>query len=182
MEGKRKVHRDCHIEFEKAYYEVPVEHMGREVWVRSDGRMVRIFTLQMEPVAVHVKLGAGQFSKTLGCGGREAELASNLRFWTTRAHEIGPDTGLWAKGLVQRRGAAGLRVLMGLQSLSRGHGQAALERACGQARLHGQYRLRDLKNWLEAPQEQEAFSFLSEHEVIRELSDYGQIAGFEHGN
>ena len=182
VEARRRVHRDCQVEFEKAYYEVPVEFMGREVWVRSDGRMVRIFNRRMEQVAVHVKLEAGQFSKTLGCGGREADLASNVRLWTTRANEIGPDTGLWAKGLVERRGAAGLRVLMGLQGLRQGHGQAALERACGQARLHGQYRLRDLKNWLEAPQQQQAFSFLSEHEVIRDVDDYGTIAGFEKGN
>jgi hypothetical protein len=171
------------VEFEKSYYEVPAEYVGREVWVRHDGRIVHVFNLCMEQVAVHAKLEAGQFSKVLACGGGATSVRQSLRQWSRRAAEIGPDTGLWAKGLVERRQAAGLRVLMGLihQLLPR-HGKEAVERACAQARLHGQYRLRDLKHWLEAPGEQQAFSFLSEHEVIRDLAEYGRIAGFEQAN
>lgn len=183
VEARRRVHRDSYVEFEKAYYEVPTEYIGRELWVRSDGRMVQLFNLRMEQVAVHVKLEAGQFTKVLGCGGAPGSLQQSLRHWRQRAAEIGPDTGLWAKALEQRRGPAAMRVLMGMihQLLPR-YGKTALERACGQARLHGHYRLRDLKSWLEAPIEQQAFSFLSEHEVIREMADYGRIAGFEGGN
>ena len=119
----------------------------------------------------------------LGAAGAPAGVAQDLTHWKRRAAEIGPDAGLWATGLLERRGAAGLRVLMGLgQGLVKRHGRDRVERACGQARLHGQYRLRDLRNWLEAPGEQQAFSFLSEHEVIRDPADYGRIAGFEHGN
>jgi hypothetical protein len=62
------------------------------------------------------------------------------------------------------------------------HGKEALERACARARLHGQYRLAALKDWLERPEIQQAFSFLSEHEVIRDMADYGRIAGFESHN
>jgi transposase len=183
VEAKRRAHRDSYVEFEKAYYEVPAEYIGRELWVRSDGRLVQLFNLRMEQVAVQVKLEAGQFSKVLGCGGAPTSVQQSLRHWKRRAAEIGPDTGLWAKGLVDRREAAGLRVLMGMihQLLPR-YGKEALERACAQARLHGHYRLRDLKNWLEAPSEQQAFSFVSEHELIREMADYGKIVGFEQGN
>jgi transposase len=183
VEAKRRVHRDSYIEFEKAYYEVPAEYIGRELWVRGDGRMVQIFNLRMEQVAVHVKLEAGQFTKVLGCGGVPASVEQSLRHWRRRAAEVGPDTGLWAKGLVERRGAAAMRVLMGLiHKLLPRHGKERVERACGQARLHGQYRLRELQDWLERPGEQQAFSFLSEHEVIREMDDYGRIVGFEQGN
>jgi hypothetical protein len=133
---------------------------------------------------VHAKLEAGKFSKVLGASGATtAGVAQDLTRWKRRAAEIGPDASLWATGVLDRRGAAGLRVLMGLaQGLVKRHGRDRVERACGQARLHGQYRLRDLRNWLEDPGQQQAFSFLSEHEVIRDLADYGRIAGFEHGN
>jgi transposase len=42
-EGPRSVHRDGHVEVEKAYYHVPTEYLRRQVWVRFDSREVRIF-------------------------------------------------------------------------------------------------------------------------------------------
>lgn len=183
VEGKRQVHRDSYVEFERAYYEVPPEYIGRALWVRSDGRMVHIFTDAMEQVAVHARLEAGQFTKVLGCGGTPRSVAENLDHWEGRAAKIGPEAALWARGLILRRKQAGLRVLMGLiHQLKPRYGAAALDRACAQARLHGQYRLADLKDWLERPAEQESFSFLSEHELIREMDAYAQIAGWEKHN
>ncbi|RME63050.1 MAG: IS21 family transposase, partial [Nitrospirae bacterium] len=41
-EGRRRVHRDGHVEVEGAYYSVPVEYLGRQVWVRWDSRLVRV--------------------------------------------------------------------------------------------------------------------------------------------
>ena len=42
-EGQRIVHRDGHVEVDKAYYSVPPEYLGRQVWVRWDNHMVRVF-------------------------------------------------------------------------------------------------------------------------------------------
>lgn len=42
-EAQRTVHRDGHIEVDKAYYSVPPEYLGRRVWARWDGRLVRMF-------------------------------------------------------------------------------------------------------------------------------------------
>ena len=183
VEARRRVHRDSYVEFERAYYEVPDEYIGRDVWVRCDGRLVHLFNLRMEQIAVHAQLEAGRFTKALGCAGTARNVRQSLGFWSQRAAELGPETGQWAEALVEVRKAAGLRVLMGLihQLLPR-HGKEAIERACAQARLHGQYRLSDLKDWLERPGDQQAFSFLSEHEVIRDLADYGKLAGFENNN
>lgn len=182
-EGQRSVHRDGYVEFERAYYEIPEEYIGRRVWVRCDGRMVHIFNLRMEQVAVHAKLEAGKFSRVLGCGGTPRSVRDSLRHWTGRVAQIGPEAGLWAEGLVAARKAAGLRVMMGLVGqVLPGHGNEAVDRACARARLHGQYRLNDIRNWLERPGGQQAFSFLSEHEVIRDMADYGRIAGFEKSN
>ncbi len=33
-EARRSVHRDGHIELQKAFYSVPPEFMGQQVWVR----------------------------------------------------------------------------------------------------------------------------------------------------
>ena len=61
-EARRTVHRDGHVEVERAYYSVPPEYLARRVWVRWDGRLVRIFNDRMEPIAVHAQARAGRFS------------------------------------------------------------------------------------------------------------------------
>src|SRR5215469_12032019 len=53
QEAQRVVHRDGHVEVDKAYYSVPPEYLARTVWVRWDGRMVRIFNERFEQITVH---------------------------------------------------------------------------------------------------------------------------------
>ena len=60
-EAKRIVNRDAHVEVDKAFYSVPPEYLGRKVWVRWDGRLVRIFDRHMQQIAMHVKGEAGRF-------------------------------------------------------------------------------------------------------------------------
>src|SRR5271154_6366352 len=55
-EAPRMVHRDGHVEVAKAYYSVPPEYLARRVWVRWDGRLVRIFNERMEPITTHVRV------------------------------------------------------------------------------------------------------------------------------
>jgi len=62
QEAQRAVHRDAHIEVDKAYYSVPPEYLGQRVWVRWDNRVVRVFNQQWRQIALHVKREAGQFS------------------------------------------------------------------------------------------------------------------------
>jgi transposase len=54
-EARRKVNRDGHVEVAKAYYSAPPEYLGREVWVRWDARLVRIFNGRFEQIAIHVR-------------------------------------------------------------------------------------------------------------------------------
>jgi len=55
------VHRDGHIEVEKACCPVPPEYTGRQVWVRWDGHLVRVFNSKMASIAVHVQVELGAF-------------------------------------------------------------------------------------------------------------------------
>ena len=61
-EGQRTVNRDGHVEVDKAYYSVPPEYLSRRVWVRWDGRLVRVFNARMEQIAVHAQHEPGRFS------------------------------------------------------------------------------------------------------------------------
>jgi len=61
-EGRHKVHRDGHVEVARAYYSVPPEYLGREVWVRFDSRIVRIFNDRFEQIALHSRVPSGRFN------------------------------------------------------------------------------------------------------------------------
>lgn len=61
-EARRRVNRDGHIEVAKAYYSVPPEFLGREVWVRWDSRLVRVFNHRWEVIIAHVRQEPGRFN------------------------------------------------------------------------------------------------------------------------
>jgi transposase len=178
-EGRRTVHRDGHIEVERAYYAVPPEYLAREVWARWDGRLVRIYNERMESIAVHARQERGRFStppefiasKKISAVERGAAwLLGKVR---TR---LGPHSTTWAEAMIQARGIEGVRVLVGLLSLAGRHPHAAIERACEIATGYGAYHLRTIRALVkhEAPK-QEQLPFLSDHPMIRPMSEYGQF-------
>ena len=48
-----KLHRDCHLVFDQAYYSAPFRLVGQKLWVRGGSREVRIFTPDYQLVATH---------------------------------------------------------------------------------------------------------------------------------
>jgi hypothetical protein len=78
--------------------------------------------------------------------------------------------------MVQARGVEAVRVLMGLLSLATRHPVAAIERACGIASSYGEYHLRTVRALIDRNvPKQEMMPFMSEHPMIRPLSDYGRF-------
>jgi transposase len=177
-EARRTVHRDGHIELEHAYYSVPPEYLARRVWVRWDARLVRVFNDRMEPVAVHVRHEPGRFSTqsvhiaSAKISGIERGAAWQLE----RVRRLGPQCTRWAEAVVAARGVVAVRVLIGLLSLAQRHPVTAIERACEIAASYGAYHLRTVRALIDrdAPK-QETMPFLSEHPLIRPLSDYGRF-------
>jgi transposase len=177
-EARRTVHRDGHVEVDRAYYSVPPEYLARGVWVRWDARLVRIFNDRMEPLGVHVKQEPGRFS-TKGSHIAAEKISGVERgaaWQLARARRIGPESARWAEQVVEARGVEAVRALIGLSSLAGRHPAAAIERACAIASSYGAYHLRTVRVLIDrdAPK-QETMSFMSEHPMIRPLSDYGQF-------
>jgi hypothetical protein len=48
-----KLHRDCHVVFEGAYYSAPFTHIGQQVRIRGGNKQVRIYTLDYQLLATH---------------------------------------------------------------------------------------------------------------------------------
>ena len=61
-EAQRIVNRDGHVEVAKAYYSAPPEFVGRKIWARWDGRVVRLFDQQLKQLAIHAQHEPGRFA------------------------------------------------------------------------------------------------------------------------
>lgn len=182
QEALRSVHRDGHVEIKGAYYSVPAEFMGQRLWARWDGRIVRLLDQKMRLVATHVQRPAGVFST------QDAhilpEKISGIEKGTSwllgRVEYIGPHAAQWAQSMLQHRGIEGVRVLMGLLSLTNKHSRPSIEQACQIAQGHGAYHLRSLRQLIDhqssmPPATQQSFEFIEQHPIIRDLGDYGQF-------
>jgi hypothetical protein len=177
-ESRRTVHRDGHVEVEKAYYSVPPEHLGRTVWVRHDARLVRIFDHAMTLIATHVHHEPGRFSTQSShiCGPKISSVERGAAWLLNKIRCIGPMSLAWAEAVIAGRGVEGVRVLQGLLNLAKKHAAADLERACDIALSHGSLRLRTLRSLIQrSAAKQPTLPFLDDHPLIRSLSDYGQF-------
>jgi transposase len=178
-ESRRIVHRDGHVEVERAYYAVPPEYLARQVWVRWDGRLVRIFNERMQPIAVHTRQEPGRFSTpSRYIASEKISAVERGAAWlldrvTTR---LGPYSTTWAQAMIQARGVGGVRVLQGLLSLAGRHPASVIEQACEVATSYGAYQLRTLRALIKRQEpKQEVLSFMSDHPMIRPISEYGQF-------
>lgn len=176
QEGRRRVHRDSFVEVEKAYYEVPEEYIGRDVWVRWDSRTVKVSNDKMEQIAIHARSEKGKFaySENTTSRGRLCGVEHTAAWLIKRAIKIGPQCGAWADAVLLNRGVEGIRPLYGLLHLPKQYTATAIERACERALSHGTYSLRDLRRLLEQPpREDSAPLFMDSHPLIRDMAEYG---------
>ncbi len=177
QEAQRRVHRDGHVEVAKAYYSAPPEYVSRQVWVRWDGRLVRLFNQRMEQIAVHAQVEPGRFGTQ-----RQhiaAEKISGVERGTTwllkHAGRIGGHANRWARAMLEYRGLPGARVLVGLLALASRHSAEAIDRACQTALGHQAFRLQAIRRLLKRDGDQQGqFEFLADHEIIRDMADYSQ--------
>jgi transposase len=176
-EGRRKVHRDGHVEVAKGYYSVPPEYLGREVWVRWDSRLVRVFNGQFEQIALHPRVAPGRFNTS------SAHLADRKISAVERGAEyllrktviIGTEASLWAKAMLDARGIEGVRVLQGFLCLAKKYPARAINQASKTALAAGMFRLRPLRELIRRHSAQQDLEFAESHPIIRPLSEYQHL-------
>lgn len=175
-EGRRSVNRDGHIEVAKSYYSAPPEFVGRDVWIRWDSRLVRLFNEKWEQIAVHARAEPGRF-RTDSKHIPKKKVSSIERGANVMLKElaiIGNAVKDWSESMLQARGVEGIRVLQGLKALASKHDATSINAACEKALSYGALRLRTIRALLTTSSEekQQQFDFITEHPVIRPLSDY----------
>jgi transposase len=178
-ERQHTVHRDGHIQVDGGYYSAPPEYRGRDVWVRWDSRLVRIFNQQLEEIRVHVKQQTqGRFSTHPAdiapekIGGMERGAQWLLR----RAGSIGEHADRWAQEVIRSRGIEGIRAVIGLLSLADRQTCSLIDKACEIAISYGAYRLKNIRRLLDQKAaKQEQMEFMQEHPIIRSMDVYGEL-------
>ena len=179
QERKHTVHRDGHVQVDKAYYSVPPEYFRREVWVRWDSRLVRIFNDQLEEIRVHVKQQTpGRFSTHPADIAPEkiSGIERGTEWLLRRASAIGDHADRWAQEVIASRGIEGIRTVLGLINLSSRQPCRLIDKACEIADSYGAYKLKNVRQLIERQAaKQEQLEFMQEHPIIRNLDVYGDL-------
>lgn len=174
-EAPRQVHRDSYVEVACSFYAVPEEYIGRQVWVRWDQRLVRIFNQRMEQIMVHTRVPPGKFSSCLGAQGRRGSAEAAIAYWMDRVSRIGTASLAWSQAVNEKQGIRALRIIQGLLGLTKKHSNQTVDQACKQALDQGLFRLREVKHLIDKPSPQQSFGFLEQHPLIRDLIEYSQL-------
>jgi transposase len=119
-EAARTVHRDGHVELQKAYYSVPPEYVGRQVWVRWESRLVRIYNQRWEQIALHTRHEPGRFATDPAHihDHKRVIIERGADWLLDRARLIGKYSGTWAEQMFAQRGPYAIRSLHGLLALA----------------------------------------------------------------
>ena len=119
----------------------------------------------MRLIALHAQRSPGTFStQSIHIVPEKISGVERGTTWLLRRVEyIGPHATQWAQSMLQNRGIEGVRVLLGVLSLTHKHRRDQIEQACQVAQSHGAYHLRSLRQLIQQrnpPPAQSNFEFL----------------------
>jgi len=168
--GERVVHLDGCVEVEAAYYGLPPGWIGRSVKVQWDALHVRILhpsTNQLLREHLRQKRGGYRIQEEDHPKKIPLSTAQLLR----RAEHAGTQIGKLCQLIYQQQGATGIRRILGMHSLIKKYGAAAVEDACATALDIGVYEYRFVRRYLERRPHPQMF-LRQIDPLIRELTEY----------
>jgi len=166
--GERVVHLDGCVEVEAAYYGLPPGWIGRLVKVQWDALHVRILDPgSNQLLREHIRQKRGWYRI------KAEDSPKRMPFSTAqllrRAGRAGNQIGVLCVAIYQRQGEAGIRRILGILSLAKKYGTAAVEDACAAALEIGVPEYRFVRRYLERrPQ----LTLRQVDPLIRELTEY----------
>jgi transposase len=171
--GQRTVHLDGCVEVEAAYYSTPLGWIGRCVQAQWDERCVRLLdpltgTLLREhprqPRGAHRILPQDQ----------PAQTPLGTQQLLRRAQQAGPHIGALCQAMHHHHQQLAVRRIQGVLALTKKHGLAAVEQACGLALEWGIAEYRFVRRYLER-QLPLPLTLRQLDPLIRQLSAYRQV-------
>ena len=144
-----KLHPDCHVVFQGAYYSAPHRLLGQRLWVRATTTQVQLFH-EHALIATHLGARPGQ-RRTLHAHLPPDKVHFLLQtpVWCQqRATEIGPTCAQFVAALLGDRPLDRLRSAQGVLRLGQRYGATRLEAACARALSVGEARYHTVKTIL----------------------------------
>ena len=144
------VHRDCHIQFDRAFYSVPWMLVGKTLWFKASDGMVTVYD-DFRPVAAHGRASHPGQRRTVRDHlppDARAFLAHDRDWCLTRATAIGPACAELIERLLADRIVERLRAAQNVLRLATSYPAARVEAACARALVHDSPFYRTVKTIL----------------------------------
>ncbi len=169
--GERIVHLDGCVEVEAAYYGAPPGWIGRVVRVQWDDIFVRLLDPKTgQLLREHVRQKRGWYRIKPEDHSKRTPLRTSQLLW--RAGRAGTHIGALCEVIHRQQGELGVRRILGVLSLAKKYGAAAVDEACAAALEMGVQEYRFVRRYLErAPQ----FTLRQVDPLIRELIHYRDL-------
>jgi transposase len=146
-----KVGRDCHVNFDKAYYSAPYKLQGQKIWVRGGLTSVGIYVEhQLKALHPRAKQPGQRYTVPSHLPPEKlAGLTTTRETCAARAAEIGPSTAEVVTRLLAERPVDRLPMVKRLLRLADKYSELRLERACTRALHFDDYKAGTIRRILE---------------------------------
>ncbi len=164
-----KLHRDCYVQFDKAYYSAPVRYVGQALWVRGDAKTVRGFADYTLIATFPRASQPGQRQTNLDHLpiAKVDALTLTRERCQTEAAPIGAATQQVVQQLLDERPLDRLRTVRKVLRLAEAYTPLRLERACARALRFDTASYRSIKQILQKGFDAEAPTLVTPLAVAR---------------
>ena len=175
--GERIVHLDGCVEVEAAYYGAPPGWIGRVLRVQWDELYVRLLDPKTgQLLREHVRQKRGWYRIKEEDHPKRTPLRTSQLLW--RAGRAGSHIGALCDAIHHQQGEVGVRRILGVLSLAKKYGTAAVDEACAAALDMGVQEYRFVRRYLErCPQA--PLSLQQVDPLIRELVQYRDFINYK---
>jgi transposase len=144
------LHRDCHVQFDRALYSAPWTLVGRTLWLRATDTAVALYE-DWRHLYTHLRAQRPGERRTLAehlPPEARAFFARDRRWCVQQAQAVGARCVELIERLLSDRIAERLRAAQGVIALGERYGAVRLEAACTRALLHDSAHYRTVKTIL----------------------------------
>ncbi len=144
------LHRDCHVQLDRAFYSAPFALVGKTLWARATDTVVALYE-DYRHLYTHLRAQrAGQRMTVADHLPPEARnfFERDRRWCDTQARAVGPHCAELVARLLGDRIAERLRAAQAVLAMSQRYGAARLEAACQRALAHDSAHYRTVKTIL----------------------------------
>ena len=144
------LHRDCHVQHDRAFYSAPFVLVGKTLWARATDSVVALYE-DYRHLYTHLRAQRpGQRMTVTDHLPPEARafFERDRRWCATQAQAVGPSCTELVARLLGDRIAERLRAAQGVLAMGKRYGSARLEAACQRALAHNSVHYRTVKTIL----------------------------------